>query len=244
MTASMTASHAQAAMRQRGYASAIALPLLAADGACLGVLQPLRRGRPTLSTPTRRNSWSNSPATSAFGIRALRDRAARDRAEATLRATTRQLEHLLEASPTVLYALRLVDGVAQTAQVSANIERICGYTAAEALQEGWWEAGLHPDERDALAALPASIARERRAGARIPLRPPRGPLSLGARRVPAELRQRRRAGRGGRRVDRHQRQPARPRRRCRRASDATAGCSPPTRSRCGSSTSIRSPSST
>jgi PAS domain S-box-containing protein len=149
MTASMTASPAQAAMHQRGYASSIALPLLAADGACLGVLS-LYAGAADAFDADETQLLLELAGDFAFGIRALRDRAARDRAEATLRATTRQLEHLLEASPTMLYALRFVDGVARAVQVSANIERICGYTAAEALQEGWWKAGLHPDERDAL----------------------------------------------------------------------------------------------
>jgi PAS domain S-box-containing protein len=148
LLAEATLSPWHAALRQRGYASAIALPLLA-DGASLGVLH-LYAGVADAFDADETQLLVELAGDLSFGIRALRDRAARDHAEATLRATTRQLEHLLEASPTVLYALRLVDGVAQTAQVSANIERISGYTVAEALQDGWWEAGLHPDDRDAL----------------------------------------------------------------------------------------------
>jgi PAS domain S-box-containing protein len=148
-----------AALR-RGYAASIALPLLAADGGCLGALN-LYAGTVDAFDADETRLLVELAGDLAYGIRTLRDRAARDRAEAALRATTQQLQHLLEASPTVLYALRVADGATRTVQVSANIERISGHTVAEATQDGWWVAGLHPDDRHAALAaglLPGDAA--------------------------------------------------------------------------------------
>ena len=148
-----------AALR-RGYAASITLPLLAADSGCLGALN-LYAGTADAFDADETRLLVELAGDLAYGIRTLRDRTARDRAEAALRATTQQLQHLLEASPTVLYALRVADGTTRTLQVSANIERISGHTVAEALQDGWWVAGLHPDDRPtALAAglLPGDAA--------------------------------------------------------------------------------------
>ncbi|HOG03438.1 MAG TPA: PAS domain S-box protein, partial [Accumulibacter sp.] len=142
-----------AALR-RGYAASIALPLLAADSDCLGALN-LYAGTADAFDADETRLLVELAGDLAYGIRTLRDRTARERAEADLRATTQQLQHLLEASPTVLYALRVADGVTRTVQVSANIERISGHTIAEALQDGWWAAGLHPDDRQ--AALTAGL---------------------------------------------------------------------------------------
>ncbi len=136
---------------RRGYAASIALPLLAADSDCLGALN-LYAGTADAFDADETRLLVELAGDLAYGIRTLRDRSARERAEAALRATTQQLQHLLEASPTVLYALRVADGVTRTVQVSANIERISGYNVAETLQDGWWAAGLHPDDRQAALA--------------------------------------------------------------------------------------------
>ncbi|KFB78229.1 PAS domain S-box protein [Candidatus Accumulibacter cognatus] len=144
----------EAAHRQ-GHAASIALPLLAGDGACLGALN-LYAGEADAFDADETKLLAELADDLAYGIRALRDRVARESTEATLRTTAQQLEHLLEASPTTLYALRFIDGVPRAQQVSANVERISGYTVAEALQDGWWEAGLHPDDRAAALRFSAS----------------------------------------------------------------------------------------
>lgn len=66
-------------------------------------------------------------------------------AVAELTEARAQLQHLLDASPAVTYALRLEpDPVARW--VSANIERVMGYAVEDALAPGWWAARVHPDD--------------------------------------------------------------------------------------------------
>ena len=69
-----------------------------------------------------------------------------------LRETTERLEHVLAASPVVLYSLRLDQGGTKTLWVSSNIHRLLGYTEAQALQADWWSSHLHPDDREVALA--------------------------------------------------------------------------------------------
>ena len=62
-----------------------------------------------------------------------------------LEETNQRLQHVLESSPVVLYTLRGPDLMPQW--VSANIERIFGFRPETALEAGWWERQLHPDDR-------------------------------------------------------------------------------------------------
>lgn len=69
---------------------------------------------------------------------------AQDRERTALAHTTRQLNHLLESSPTILYALRLDGEYLVPISVSDNIERLLGYTRDEALHPDWWPTSVHP----------------------------------------------------------------------------------------------------
>jgi diguanylate cyclase (GGDEF)-like protein/PAS domain S-box-containing protein len=77
------------------------------------------------------------------------------RERGNLRETSLRLDYVLEASPVILYTLRLADGTATPTWVSGNITRLLGFTPEQALQVGWWRGHLHPDDR---AAALASIA--------------------------------------------------------------------------------------
>lgn len=68
--------------------------------------------------------------------------------QATLRETTAQLKHMLDASPTIVFTLRIEGETLLPLWVSANITRMLGYTVEEALRPGWWIENLHPDERE------------------------------------------------------------------------------------------------
>lgn len=69
-----------------------------------------------------------------------------------LNATNQRMSQLLAASPTIVYSLRLQDGEYQSSWVSENVTRILGYTVAEVLTPGWWQAGLHAQDRDTALA--------------------------------------------------------------------------------------------
>ncbi|WP_374245472.1 PAS domain S-box protein [Zoogloea sp.] len=87
-----------------------------------------------------------------FGLRALRDRRERDAVRQLQLDTEQQLHNLVETSPTVLYSLR-VSGPGQVVPlaVSANIERVLGYTGEQCLAPGWWWRNVHPEDRPAAA---------------------------------------------------------------------------------------------
>ncbi|MGC8532067.1 MAG: EAL domain-containing protein [Acidiphilium sp.] len=84
----------------------------------------------------------------------MRQQVERDRAEAARRLSERRLTQLLDASPTVIYALEPEPGETDPAlfravEISSNVERLFGYRVDEALSTGWWTAHIHPADRAA-----------------------------------------------------------------------------------------------
>ena len=84
----------------------------------------------------------------------MRQQVERDRAEAARRLSERRLTQLLDASPTVIYALEPETGETDPAlfravEISSNVERLFGYRVEEALTAGWWTAHIHPADRAA-----------------------------------------------------------------------------------------------
>ena len=76
------------------------------------------------------------------------------REQSNLRATTERLSQVLATSPVVLYTLCLGAQHAACTWVSRNVESLIGYPPEVALEAGWWQAHLHPDDRDhAMAAM-------------------------------------------------------------------------------------------
>ncbi|WP_374494835.1 PAS domain S-box protein [Zoogloea sp.] len=133
---------------ERGFRSSCALPLLTAEGDCFGALSVYATEAHAFDEEEIR-LLTDLSGDLAFGIRALRDRIARDEAQRRQRAAEQQLRHLVEASPTVLYALRVVGGQTVPVMVGDNILRILGYEPADVLKPGWWEARIHPEDRAA-----------------------------------------------------------------------------------------------
>lgn len=75
------------------------------------------------------------------------DTAAQNLAEAEEKraALEQSLVQLVQVSPVILYALNPADF--SPTWVSPNIREILGYTPEEALEPGWWQAHLHPEDR-------------------------------------------------------------------------------------------------
>ncbi|HLF57608.1 MAG TPA: PAS domain S-box protein, partial [Thermoanaerobaculia bacterium] len=65
------------------------------------------------------------------------------------------VQRFVAGSPTVLYALRPVDGGFRGVWVSDNVTALTGFAKEEPLREGWWAENVHPDDRArAIAAHP------------------------------------------------------------------------------------------
>ncbi|MFA5082134.1 MAG: EAL domain-containing protein [Hydrogenophilaceae bacterium] len=79
------------------------------------------------------------------------------RERSNLRATTERLNHVLAASPVILYSLRLTENGMVPNWVSGNIGHLLGFTESEALAPGWWLDHIHPDDRETVLALTASL---------------------------------------------------------------------------------------
>ncbi|MCF3945261.1 EAL domain-containing protein [Acidiphilium iwatense] len=154
--------------RRAGYTACIALPLRGEAGAAFGALTLYATGRkPAGGAPYRGfdaeeiRLLAELAADLAYGIRTLRDRAARDSARAALHSSEQRLARLLEASSTVIYAMESPNGEADPAsfkfaEISANIERLFGYRPDAALGADWWTDNVHPADR------PAALAESRR----------------------------------------------------------------------------------
>lgn len=69
-----------------------------------------------------------------------------------LQRTSQQMSYLLEASPVLLYTLEVAGDNVTPTWVSGNVSRLFGFSEQEALAEGWWAAGVHPEDRDRLAS--------------------------------------------------------------------------------------------
>jgi diguanylate cyclase (GGDEF)-like protein/PAS domain S-box-containing protein len=85
------------------------------------------------------------------------------RRQTALQTTTARLQHLLEASPVVLYAVR-IDGEGAGLRftptwVSDNVTRLFGHPVVECLRRGWWTRNVHPDDGPAvLSAVDGLLA--------------------------------------------------------------------------------------
>ncbi|HKT09640.1 MAG TPA: response regulator [Gemmatimonadaceae bacterium] len=76
----------------------------------------------------------------------MHDVTARERTERELREVQRHLAQALTSSNAVLYVRLLRGGELHGVWASENIVRFMGYSVEEALADGWWMAGVHPQD--------------------------------------------------------------------------------------------------
>ncbi|BBK42288.1 hypothetical protein STVA_23080 [Allostella vacuolata] len=71
----------------------------------------------------------------------------------------RQLDAILRHAPVILYALSLEEGRrGHLDSLNGSIERILGFSEAEARQPGWWNSAIHPDDAGAVRAAFAQLS--------------------------------------------------------------------------------------
>ena len=79
---------------------------------------------------------------------------------AALERTTRELTHIMEVIPLVLFRLRNVNGNLRREWVSGNVRKLLNCDEAEVLAPGWLESTLHPDDKErALSDREAAIGK-------------------------------------------------------------------------------------
>ncbi|HEY2804474.1 MAG TPA: response regulator [Gemmatimonadales bacterium] len=77
-----------------------------------------------------------------------RDITDRKRVEEALRAAESRLQHVVAATPAVIYLLKVDGRNLRPTWVNDNITRVLGYNVQEALAPAWWIDNTHPDDRD------------------------------------------------------------------------------------------------
>jgi PAS domain S-box-containing protein len=63
-----------------------------------------------------------------------------------LAAKSTALDDLVARSPVVVYGMSLAQGAPFASRMTENIERVLGYTVAEATATPWWPSNVHPDD--------------------------------------------------------------------------------------------------
>ena len=77
------------------------------------------------------------------------DITARRQAEEALQASQKRLKHVLASSPAVLFTLAIGDSRIQgISWISDNLQEMLGYSPDEAIAHGWWQTGMHPEDRE------------------------------------------------------------------------------------------------
>jgi PAS domain S-box-containing protein len=75
------------------------------------------------------------------------DSTGRKRDEQALSASSERLANVFEHSPAVHYVLTVEGEEIVQVHVSPNIDKLLGFTAAEASADEWWMQQMHPDDR-------------------------------------------------------------------------------------------------
>lgn len=91
---------------------------------------------------------------------AIRYAIERRRIDEELRTTQARLHQVLTSNPAVLYATRITAAGWAPSWISDNIERVMGYTTAEALKSDWWSTHVHPDDLPRVRLLSDALYRE------------------------------------------------------------------------------------
>jgi PAS domain S-box-containing protein len=82
-----------------------------------------------------------------FYVCQVQDITERRRAEEALRFAQQRLQHVLASSPAVLFTLGAEGEDFRPTWISENVQEMLGYPVEEVFRPGWWNEGVHPEDR-------------------------------------------------------------------------------------------------
>ncbi|MDD2806383.1 MAG: PAS domain S-box protein [Elusimicrobiales bacterium] len=152
-----------------GYRSSAAIPL-----SCNGNLQAvlsLYSSEPDFFTPDEVRMLEEIKANLSLALEAISAERSRALARADLDRTARQLAHVMDVNPVILFSLKPRGGADAgdwargnaliTEWVSGNVAALTGYSPEEFTRPDWWASNIHPEDREkTVAAQKDILARE------------------------------------------------------------------------------------
>ena len=130
---------------ERNYRSNAAIPL--EEGGKLAAVLTIYSDQPLFFTGEELKLLTEIKADISLALNAISAEAKRAAAQAALERTAKQLAHVMDVNPVVLFTLKRKGDKAITDWVSGNAAALTGYAPEEMLRPGWWEENLHRDDR-------------------------------------------------------------------------------------------------
>ena len=141
---------------QRGYRSAACIPLKA-NGITVAALS-LYSSEFDFFTEEEQKLLAEIEGDLSLALDAISSEEKHAASQAALDRTAQQLTHLMQATPVILFRLRLIKGHLVTEWISGDVQGITGYDAAEMLDPSWFPENLHPLDKDRVLAARAALA--------------------------------------------------------------------------------------
>ncbi|OGR44347.1 MAG: hypothetical protein A2X35_02665 [Elusimicrobia bacterium GWA2_61_42] len=130
---------------EQGYRSSAAIPL-EEDGKLAAVLT-IYSESPGFFTDDELKLLGEIKADISLALDAISAEEKRGKAQTALERTARQLAHVMDATPVILFTLKRKGDRTITDWVSGNAFEMTGYTPEEILNPDWWPDNLHPDDK-------------------------------------------------------------------------------------------------
>jgi len=138
-----------------GCASAAAVPFY--EGERVSALLTLYSDKKDAFPQEELEMMAALQAETGLAIEAISAEEQRAEAQAGLERTAAHLTHAMEATPIILFTMRVAGGKLIPQWVTGNPRAITGHEHEEILSPDWFEAALHPDDRQRVLGDAASL---------------------------------------------------------------------------------------
>lgn len=140
---------------QRGYRSCASIPLKE-NGRTVAALT-LYSGEFDFFTEEEQKLLTEIEGDLSLALDAISSEEKRRASESALQRTARQLAHVMEMNPVILFTLRLSGGRLLPEWVSGDTQSLLGYDTVETLAPGWIEKVVHPEDKALVLAAHTSL---------------------------------------------------------------------------------------